>query len=89
MMRSCEKCQENRWKFEYIEGWIRATCELCLWEVEFQSKKLTKKDERTNKIPKRTRDDRPIRPSLPETGPAKGRGFLDDYLRGLEKKLKS
>ena len=41
-MRPCEKCYENRWKFELIDGWVKATCELCGYEVEFETKRSKK-----------------------------------------------
>lgn len=34
-MRPCDKCLENNWRFERIENVIRATCNLCGSEVEF------------------------------------------------------
>lgn len=37
-MRACEKCLENNWKYEYIEGYVRAECECCGYEVEFKAK---------------------------------------------------
>jgi transcription elongation factor Elf1 len=37
-MYACAKCGENRWKFKKIESWIRATCEFCDNEVEFEAK---------------------------------------------------
>ena len=37
-MRACDKCLENRWDFEFIDGWIRATCP-CGNTAEWQSKK--------------------------------------------------
>ena len=42
-MRNCEKCLENNWQYEFIDGWIRATCQICFNQVEFPSKKLKKK----------------------------------------------
>jgi len=42
-MQNCKKCLEDKWKFEFIEGWIRATCQICGYEVEFMSRKLKKK----------------------------------------------
>ena len=39
-MFACNKCLENNWKYEYLEGYIRATCLICDNEVEFPSKKL-------------------------------------------------
>lgn len=41
-MRLCDKCLENNWKYEYIDGYIRAICQNCGHEVEFPSKKLKK-----------------------------------------------
>lgn len=38
-MGMCDQCLENNWSFKYIEGYVRATCNLCGHEVEFQSKK--------------------------------------------------
>lgn len=35
-MRPCEKCLENNWKFEHVEDIVRATCQLCGYEVEFE-----------------------------------------------------
>lgn len=38
-MRTCSKCLENNWKFEHIDGMIKATCNICGNEVEFEAKK--------------------------------------------------
>ena len=38
-MRHCQKCFENNWSFEKIEGVIRATCKNCTNEVEWTPKK--------------------------------------------------
>lgn len=38
-MRLCQKCLENNWQFEYIDGYIIATCKMCGHEVEFEAKK--------------------------------------------------
>lgn len=43
-MSRCEKCLENNWRFEYIEEWIRATCQYCGHEVEFPSRRKKKID---------------------------------------------
>jgi len=39
-MRPCEKCTENNWKFEQIDGWVRAICEMCGHEVEFRARTI-------------------------------------------------
>jgi len=44
-MYACQKCGENKWKFKFIEGWVRATCEFCGHEVEFESKEKEKMHE--------------------------------------------
>jgi hypothetical protein len=41
-MYSCNQCLENNWKYEYIDGWIRATCQMCSFEVEFLSRRQKK-----------------------------------------------
>ena len=41
-MRNCYKCLENDWSFEKIEDIIRATCNQCGYEVEFEAKKKKK-----------------------------------------------
>ena len=46
-MGLCNKCLENNWEYEYIEGYIRATCSFCGYEVEFPSKK-TKRNRKKN-----------------------------------------
>lgn len=38
-MRPCEKCLENNWKFEKIETIVRATCQMCGHEVEWEPRK--------------------------------------------------
>ncbi len=38
-MQRCNNCLENNWDFKYIDGWIKATCNLCGHEVEFEAKK--------------------------------------------------
>ena len=37
-MRSCIQCLENKWNFQYIDGWIRASCINCGCEIEFEAK---------------------------------------------------
>lgn len=38
-MRPCDKCLENNWKFEQLEdNFVRATCQMCSHEVEWQAK---------------------------------------------------
>lgn len=34
-MSYCSKCLENNWSFKEIEGYVRATCESCGFEVEW------------------------------------------------------
>lgn len=41
-MLPCKNCFENNWSYEYIEGYIKAICKNCGYEVEFESKKLKK-----------------------------------------------
>jgi len=35
-MRPCEKCLENEWKYQKIDNIVRATCQLCGYEVEWE-----------------------------------------------------
>lgn len=36
-MRPCEKCLENNWTFKPLDtGWVRATCKMCNYEVEWE-----------------------------------------------------
>ncbi len=38
-MRACDNCLENNWKFTVLpERWIRATCNLCGHDIEFEGK---------------------------------------------------
>lgn len=37
-MGPCNNCLERRWKFEKIEAIIRATCQVCGYEVEFYAR---------------------------------------------------
>jgi hypothetical protein len=39
MMYACNKCLSNQWKYELIENWVRATCQVCGSEVEWENKK--------------------------------------------------
>jgi len=40
MMKPCNKCLENSWTFESIDGMIvNATCKLCGYEVSFMTKR--------------------------------------------------
>ena len=39
-MQPCPKCLENKWYYDYVEGWIRATCQFCDFEIQFPTKKL-------------------------------------------------
>lgn len=39
MMRPCSQCLENHWVFEFIDGFVRATCQICSYEVEFEAKR--------------------------------------------------
>ena len=51
-MRNCNNCLENNWKFELLpDCFIRATCQMCSHEVEFQSKKLLEKKKRVEENP--------------------------------------
>ena len=38
-MYPCNKCLENNWSYEYNDGFIIATCNLCGHYVEFEAKK--------------------------------------------------
>ena len=38
-MRECDKCLEDDWSFKKVDGWIKATCNQCGHEVEFESKR--------------------------------------------------
>ena len=55
-MQPCDRCLENVWKFEHVDdGFIRAICQMCAHEVEWQGKKrraLTEADNPDNKIPR-------------------------------------
>ena len=42
MMYPCNKCLENFWSYEEIDGYIRATCQICGNEVEFPTRKTKK-----------------------------------------------
>lgn len=42
-MRNCSKCLENNWSFEKIENIVRATCNVCDNEVEFEARAEIKK----------------------------------------------
>jgi hypothetical protein len=42
-MNSCDKCLENVWSLEEIDGWMRATCEMCSNEVVFPQRNAGKK----------------------------------------------
>lgn len=37
-MRACDKCLENRWSYEFVDGWVKATCE-CGATKEWEAKK--------------------------------------------------
>jgi len=41
-MGPCNKCLNNYWLFEHIDGYTIATCQMCGHEVEFPSKETTK-----------------------------------------------
>lgn len=42
-MRPCNKCLDNVWKFDTLDtGWIKATCQMCANEVEWEPKKKEK-----------------------------------------------
>ena len=51
-MRNCYKCLENDWSFEKIEDIIRATCNQCGYEVEFEAKKKKKQKKTGDKCKK-------------------------------------
>ena len=38
-MRACEKCLENNWSFQFLDGLVTATCQQCGNEVIFEAKK--------------------------------------------------
>jgi len=41
--RPCDECLDNNWKYEYLDsGRIKAQCQVCLNEVEFEAKKKNK-----------------------------------------------
>lgn len=40
-MRPCEKCLENNWKFQNIENLVKATCQMCGHEVEWEPQHKT------------------------------------------------
>lgn len=35
-MRPCDKCFENSWEFQRVDGYVRATCRFCGHEVEWK-----------------------------------------------------
>ncbi len=39
MMHPCDECLENRWRYEFVDGWITATCQGCANEVMFQKQR--------------------------------------------------
>lgn len=39
MMRICNKCFENKWKYKFVEGIIIATCQICDNEIQFEARK--------------------------------------------------
>lgn len=43
-MNACKNCFENNWKYQYSEGFIHATCQLCGFEVEFKGRKLREQE---------------------------------------------
>ena len=43
-MRQCDKCLNNAWSFEFIDGYVRATCKICSEEVEFEARNKPKVD---------------------------------------------
>jgi len=44
MMNPCSKCFENIWKFEMLpDNWIRAYCQMCPHEIEWEKKNKTRK----------------------------------------------
>lgn len=45
MMNPCNKCLDNYWKYEYNEGYIIATCQMCGNEIMFMSKKLKRREQ--------------------------------------------
>lgn len=55
MMRPCNRCLENAWDYVYLDdGFVRATCKLCAYEVEWKTKTrrvLTEADNPDNKAP--------------------------------------
>ena len=69
-MRNCSKCLENNWKYEYIDGWIVATCQECGNEVEFPAKK---KSFKKNNVP----------PIISKVGQNKKNGARDKELYNL------
>lgn len=50
-MYNCKKCLENVWSFNFIDGWIEATCKICGNVISFESKK-TKYKRINNQLPK-------------------------------------
>jgi len=47
-MHPCDKCFENYWDYEKIDNYIRATCKLCSYEVEFLMRKAKKQLTKSN-----------------------------------------
>lgn len=42
-MIPCQKCLENKWHREFVDGWVTAYCLMCGYEVEFPTGKLKRK----------------------------------------------
>lgn len=41
-MYPCKKCLENNWHYNYIDGYVIATCENCGFETNWQAKQEIK-----------------------------------------------
>lgn len=57
-MRPCNKCFESRWKYELPDpSTVRATCQLCGYEVEFPTKKAKSSKAYAPFVPHFTREE--------------------------------
>jgi DNA polymerase II large subunit len=47
-MQSCRNCLENKWSYKFVDGWVKAECQICGNEVEFKVKKERTEEELRN-----------------------------------------
>ena len=43
-MQACSNCLEKKWSYKFIDGWIKAECQVCGNEIEFKAKGKVKKE---------------------------------------------